>query len=479
MMTSTPRSFRLPPVSAFDRTIGLAILLIIGAIIGVIALGDRVGVTIERAAPLGTAHSTSPIRIQFSDVMQRETVESRFRIEPAVPGTFSWSASTLTFRPTMALRPGSTYTVTLDAGANAQGGRQVLSAYTFSFTVGTPRVAYLYPADGFPQNIWIADPLNPDAAYQLTDSPSGIYDFAVSPDGTQIAFSENNTNGTNDIKVIDLENGALRQLTNCVDAACTSPEWRPDGALIAYTRVDFNSALASQGVGASPARVWLVDPLANPPVTRPLFDELQILGFSQQWSADGTRIAVFDSATAAILVYNLNDGSIIGVPSRAGSSGALSPDGTRLVYPEVTLIESVGTRTSLRAADLLSGEIGYISTPDDPVDDQRAVWSPDGRYLAIARRDETFARTYQIYILEMDGITPVGQARRLTDDPRYANNFFRWDPTGTQLVIQRFPELDETGQPNNLGRPEIWTVDVATGRLTRIVENGFIPRWIP
>lgn len=466
-------------VSAFDRVIALAILLLIGAIVGVIALGDRVGVTVDRAAPLGTAHSTSRIVMQFSDAMQRDTVESRLRIEPDVPGEFAWSANTLIFRPTAAMTPGDTYTVTLDAGASAQGGRLVLSAYTFSFTVGTPRIAYLYPADGFPQNIWVADPLDPQSAYQLTDSPSGIYDFAVSPDGTQIAFSENTTSGTNDIKVIDLETGALTQLTNCVDSACTSPEWRPDGSLIAYARVDFNSALADQGVGASPSRIWLVDPLVSPPVTRPLFNELQILGFGQQWSADGSRIAVFDSATAAILVYNFDDGSIIGVPSRAGSSGALSPEGTRLVYPEVTLIETVGTRTSLRSADLASGEVGFISTPDDPVDDQRAAWSPDGRFLAIARRDELFARTYQIYLVEMDGITPVGEPRRITDDPRYANNFFRWDPTGTQLVIQRFPELDENMQPNNLGRPEIWTVDVASGELTRIAENGFIPRWIP
>jgi len=465
--------------SVFDRTIAAAFVVLVAAIFLVIALGDRVGVTIDRATPLDHARSTSRVVMQFSEPMDRPTVESRFRLDPAVPGEIVWSSNTLIFRPGTVMTPGQAYTVVLDAGAAAQSGRQVLSTHQFSFTVETPRVAYLYPADGFPQNIWIVDPLDPATAHQLTDSPSGIYDFAVSPDGSQIAFAENQTDGTADIKTIDLETGALLQLTNCADAACTSPEWRPDSTLIAYNRVDFNTDMAQRGIGTSPSRVWLLDPNTSPPSTRPLFNELQILGFSPQWSADGSRIAVFDSATAAILVYSLTEGTITGVPTRAGSSGALSPDGLRLIYPEVTVIDGIGTRTALRIADLPTGQVGYLTQPDAAVDDQRAAWSPDGRRVVIARRDETGTRGYQLHLLEVNGITPVGEPRPLTTDPRYANNFFRWDPTGTALLVQRFPELDENMQPNHLGRPEIWTIDATTGEGRLIAHNGFIPRWIP
>ena len=103
--------------------------------------------------------------------------------------------------------------------------------------------------------------------------------------------------------------------------------------------------------------------------------------------------------------------------------------------------------------------------------------SCNGNALAVARRyyDDRYTQGNQIVLMNPDD----GSVRQLTDDARYANAFFTWDPTGSQLVIQRFPELDENGQPNMSGRPEIWTYDVNTGEMAEIAENGFHPRWVP
>lgn len=461
-------------LTRFDLIVIAAIAVLIAGISVTILLGDRVGVTLERVTPLGMARSTNRITLQFSETMNRDTVTERLRFEPELPGTVSWNADTLIFTPEEAMPPGTGYTVTLEAGAQSDSGREVLSEYQFSFTVRTPRIAYLFPADDFPQNVWIVDPLVPDSAEQITFSPTGVYDFAISPDGSSIAFAENNPDGTNDIKLLNFETGALTQLTNCPDSACTTPTWRPDGNTIAYERIDFNSDLAGQ-VGNSPTRVWILDLTVTPPTTRPLFSELQILGFNAQWSADGSRIAVFDASAGTILVYDFNDSTLIGIPSRAGSSGALSPDGRRLVFPETAIIEGSGARTYLRVADLDSSEVIYLSTPDDGTDDRRAQWRPDGEILAVSRRNEAEIRGTQLYLV--DPVT--GAAERLTNDPRYANDFFWWDPTGTQLVIQRFPELDENMQPNNLGRPEIWTLNTETGEMIQAAVNGFVPRWVP
>jgi Tol biopolymer transport system component len=416
-----------------------------------ILLGDRVGVTLNRVAPLGAARSTSPITIQFSEPMDRASASSSLVIDPPLEGNVTWSGSTMVYTPTTAMEPGASYTVTLQQGALSQSGREVLSNYEFAFQVRRPRVAYLYPADDVPQNIWVVDPNDPDSAAQVTFSPSGIYDFAVSPDGSRIAFSERNTNGTNELKMIDLDTGALTQLTNCADSSCTTPVWRPDGTQIAYERIDFNSEL--EGVGQSPTRIWLVDLLAVPATTRPLINQSQVLGYNAQWSADGRKIAMFDSASVSILVYTPAEELFISVPSRAGTSGALSPDGTRLIFPEVPPISEGGSvQQYLRVVNLVENTADFISTPDDPVEDDQVRWSPDGEHIVVARRytDERYTRGHQLVMIDPDN---PGDVQPLTDDPAYANGVFHFDPNGDQLVIQRLRVLNEDNQPDNLARP--------------------------
>ncbi|MEP6986931.1 MAG: hypothetical protein ABI970_15100 [Chloroflexota bacterium] len=108
----------------------------------------------------------------------------------------------------------------------------------------TPHTAYLAPANGAIMNIWVADPTTPSSAHQLTDSLSDIYDYSVSPDGGKIAFTEKNTNAcTMDINLLDMDTGEIKPLTNCADAECKTPVWRPDGQQIAYERIELNTSL--------------------------------------------------------------------------------------------------------------------------------------------------------------------------------------------------------------------------------------------
>lgn len=461
--------------TAFDRAVAIAAAVTLAAIVLVIALGDRVGAQVLRASPVGEGHSTSPIALTFSEPMDRASVEAALRTEPPVVGALFWSNdAALSFLPSEALLPGQTYTVVLGSGARSAGGRAVVAEHRFSFTVAPLRVAYLFPADGTPQNIWLADPATPDSARPITDTRTSILDYDVSPDGSQIAFSEANAVEQNyDIKLLDIETGATRQLTNCLDASCTNPAWHPNGREIAYERVDYNTDLA--GVGQSPSRIWLIDLAASPPVTRPLFNESQILGYSPQWSADGTRIALYDRASQATLVHDRASGRILAVPNTSGAPGALSPDGARLAYPELILIDGGGSRSRMNIIDLESGSTTALTDIDAGQSDQRAQWQPNGAELALARQFPDQVRSSQIALVD----PATGAARWLTDDPRYANAFFWYDPTGRTMLVQRFPELGEDMQPDPLARPEIWTFDIATGQGAMVARNGYLPRWVP
>jgi Tol biopolymer transport system component len=479
-------------VSRFDKMVLLIMALLVAAIGLTVLMGDRVGVTLERFGPLRTARSTSNITLQFSELMNKDTVASRLRVvevQPGIPpdqitesdiivpveGELGWNGKTAIFKPAAALEPGASYMVALASGAESEGGRLVLSEYRYDFQVRRPQIAYLAPANSAPFNIWIADAEDPESARQVTFSPTGINDFSVSPDGTRIAFSEKNTStGTSDIKLLDIETGAIQQITNCVDADCRTPTWRPDGQVIGYERVELNSDFDE--VGVSPTRIWLIDLGMNPPTTRPLFSDTQMLGYGLQWSADGNRITVFDYGSQGILLHQFNPEETTVIPSRYGNSGALSPDGTRVVWPEIILEENQA-RSYLTVVNLETQEMTPLTAPTDPVDDQNAAWSPDGTTLAIGRRylDDRYTRGKQLYLVNPD----TGSAEELLVDPLYQLGSFTWDPNGDQLLLQRFPDPVALDDPENPGLPEVWTIDLATKTLTRIAHNAFYPRWVP
>ncbi|MDX2139477.1 MAG: Ig-like domain-containing protein [Chloroflexota bacterium] len=464
-------------LNAFDQTVVVAAACIAALILGTVLLGDRVGVRIERVSPLGEgARATMPIKIEFSEAMNRDSIGDTLRIVPAIAGEMSWSSSTLIFTPSEPFEPGVSYTVTLTPGARSEANREVIQGVEFSFTIRRPRVAYLSPSDSAPINIWIAEPGVEGSARQLTNSVAGVYNFDVSPDGQYIAYSETSAfSDTEDIRVIDLDTGEIRQVTNCPDSSCTTPIWRPDGQVIAYERVDYNSDL--EGVGISPTRLWLIDVTVVPATTTPLFQDTQVLGYDPQWSGDGSRIALYDRGSQGILIYDFRDDSGISIPTRAGTSGSLSPDGTILLYPEVILQDGQESRSVMQMADLVQNTVVVMPGTDETSSDEWVRWSPDGAQVVVSRNyfDERYTLGSQLMLI--DPFT--GSVTPLTDDPNFDHGFFSWDANGERLVVQRLPLFDPQGNRDNLARPQIWTLNVTTNELVFVADNAFHPRWVP
>ena len=460
----------------FDLVVGLVILGLAAAIGVTLLLGDRVGVQIDAVSPTALASSTTSIALTFSEAMQWETVIERLQYAPALDGTYAWNNKTLRFTPAEPLQSGAEYAVTLVAGAESSGSRAVLEDASFSFRVRPSRVAYLMPADAVPANIWLSEPGVEDSAEQVTFSPTGILNFDVSPDGTTIAFSERSALGTADIKLLDLQTGSIRQVSNCVDSDCNTPVWRPDGSMIAYHRIDLNSDFTDLGV--SPTRVWLIDLTTSPPDNRPLFSDNQILGYSPQWSADSNRVSIYDTRSESIVVYDFTDESIVVVPAKQGGSEvALAPDGQRVVFNQLSYDDTGSMHSVLKMADFQTNTVADLTDPDQPVDDTQSVWHPDGRYLAVARRytDDRATRTRQLFLLD----TETGTAQPLVYDAHYFSSFFAWHPRGDQLVFYRFPEAVDFDEDTPPPRPEVWTYDMPTETLLRVAQNAYFPTWVP
>lgn len=331
------------------------------------------------------------------------------------------------------------------------------------------RLAYLAPSAG-PFNIWEIDPTQPDSARALTQSEVGVYDFGVSADGRYIAYSEERTAGeTADLMLVDRVQNTTHLLVDCASEAafCHSPAWRSDGLLLAYQRREAGDTLSA-------AYLWLLDLSVDPPTTAPLFPEGEVYASDPQWSANGSRIAFYDVASQSVLVYDFAAASeqtrLFALPAGNGSSGTLSRDGRRLIFPELLL--TTPTRSVMKHVDLDAGSQRTLTLEGELTDDRFARWHPDGERVAITRRylDERFTAGDQVYLVEAEG----GEIRPLIYDSAYQHSELTWSPGGSQLAVHRVRLEGRTAT----SMPEIWIYTLADQSLTRVVADGFFPRWI-
>ena len=460
----------------FDAVISIAIGILIAAIALVLLLGDFVGIQIARVAPLELAHSTEAIVIQFTEAMNKDSVTDGFTIEPDVEGEFSWNADTLFFQPDEALHLGETYTVTIDAGIESESKRQLLEDYQFTFSIRQPRIAYLAPSNDTPQNIFVASPENLPEATQVTFSTSSIFDFAVSPDGKQIVYAEYEADSPAiNLHLLTLETGEIQQITSCENATCTTPVWKPDGTAVAYQRIDADDFLPGGGIG--PTYVWVTEFTETSFDNHPIFEDFRLPAYAPQWADNGERIAVFDPNTPGTVVYDFTDGRTYFVPGYNGTMGDLSPDGNQVVYSRRNFDITTESRSYLQLADLRSNESINLTEPDISIVDAEPIWHPNGRDVTFIRRyyDEDSLPGSQLYLLNTDTLN----LSPLSDDLRYSNNNFSWDPTGTLLGTQRFAILDEQGQRSASSLTEVWAYNLVSDEWYQVATNAYLPQWIP
>ena len=64
----------------------------------------------------------SPLTVYFNQAVDRSTVVPAWSLSPAVPGVFSWGASSVTFRPKPGFSPGASYRLTIGAAARSSTG---------------------------------------------------------------------------------------------------------------------------------------------------------------------------------------------------------------------------------------------------------------------------------------------------------------------------------------------------------------------
>ncbi|MBI3763791.1 MAG: PD40 domain-containing protein [Chloroflexi bacterium] len=317
-----------------------------------------------------------------------------------------------------------------------------------------PRIVYLSPP-GAGANLRIAN-LDGSDPLQLTDVSTGVWDFAVSPDSTMIAYSALNMAGGADVWVMDVEARKSRIVAECGKEACLAPQWSPDG-----TRIAFERRPALPGSGPADSRVWIADLAKGETV--PLFADAGLKGHTPRWSFDGQYLSYYDLNQRGILFYNFASGQSRLIPTEHDSNGEWSPVAPVIVYHDLFIQgETVGTH--LFFSDLSAPPLDLSGT--EQTQDFSPAWSPDGKQIAFVRN---LGGT--VYQLRVTGTSADSHSQVLLQDTEASLSSLDWSPRGDALILQRYNVLTGEG-------PSVVRLDLASGKVTKVIELGTQPAWL-
>jgi Tol biopolymer transport system component len=465
------------------------LVLTLGIIIGIVLILVISAPRVEEFNPppgSDNVSSMSRISMRFSRPMNTLTVESRLQIDPAQSGKSYWDGQTYTFEPNDPWPANSTVNVTLSSGSLGANRLPMIGQRSWTFSVGLPSLVYLWPGEGKSDLYQIA--LEPESEpKQLTESELGILDYSVGQDGSLLVYSANRLDGGTELHAYDLISSDDRVLLTCdAEAPCSAPALSPDGTWLAFEQVEYRLGLAGRLVPSSTS-VWLMS-------TMSATDAFQIsapehTATNPNWSPTGWLVYFDDRLKALALVNpgeNLDPVPFNYIPTSLGIVGSWSPDGTRLVYPDIIfpeedeLDEGVSRGESsplyyshLYMVDITTGRTLDISPGGDwMVEDASPSFSPDGTWVAFTRKfldPERWSPGRQVWLMNAE----TSEIKPLSDEPGATFSSLAWSPESKHLAFMR-KHLADLSRPS-----EIWLVDVISGEASMVVEGAFLPGWLP
>jgi Tol biopolymer transport system component len=283
----------------------------------------------------------------------------------------------------------------------------------------------------------------------------------ISPDRSRVAVVKADLgNESADLFVLDVATGASTRLTTSARTEFVmAPVWSPDGSRIAYVTI----RTGQEGIYARPSNGQGSEELLykNPGAFLNLSD----------WSSDGRFLSYIqiDKANRAEVFVRPVDPAAAGGPWQV-SEGSFGPafwrrDGRELYYlarDQSVMVAAVSTSPTFSFS-----KPTVLFRQESKVPDRLAYVSADGeRFLALPPARGPQLQQITIFNRQGEVVQKVGEPG-LYSGPSFS-------PDGARLLVTR----------NDLqsGQADLWTIDLATGKQTRLTNDTrpkVNPLWSP
>lgn len=457
--------------SRFDAivwSVATVALLLVGTLVWG---ASRVSLEVIEQLPMPettAVSSYSQIRVTF-DTPLVSLPPTAVQLQPAVTGQSRIDGRTLIFEPDQPLTVGTTYQVTIAQGITGDNGRSLNQPLSWQFQTAPSRVLYVEIGTDQPDKLFVADPSGQTEPILLLQSETTLIDYAVSPDGSRIAYTilgqDQSLAGYSDLWLMHANGFGAKKVLACPDASCSRPVWMPDGRRLLYERREIPFAGAPPG---NP-RLWWLD--LDSGETVPLFQDNQLLGLFVTVSPDGRWLSFVSPTDQGIQLYNLEDGRGLLIPNRMGTAVSWSPDSQQVVMADI-VTEGQNWSIVLLAVDVETGQSSTLSQGDVAgfeVDDSTPIWSPVGQQIAFGRKEARTAMGRQLWLMDSDGTAVLP----LTGETDLHHTNYSWSPDGRYLLYQRYNLTELYAQPS------VWLIDTETGQSNLVADPAFQPAWLP
>ena len=388
--------------------------------------------------------TAAPIRITFDHAVDRASVESRFRLEPAINGTVRWTSPRHLVFEHSTLQASTTYEVVLESGYKDIAGNTYSLRHHWAFvTEKPPALTGSNPAD----NETKVDPaayfsldftreMNPASLRSaLAFSPSMSFNVRLDQaDGRRVIVAPSQLLQPNTTYAIAINTNALdvngNQLGREQVVHFTTGAPRPLRHWLTF---------ATDNAGGAPAGLWIVNETGFP---RELFHEGAVHAFS--WSPAGDRLLIQGDGETWM---ELTPSSGIVLLGFKGTWAAALGSGLGYVY-----LDDAGTLHRWSGTDeVISTDVAQVAV------------APNGLRIAFAHgavgANEVWAYDVGLrarYVLVVDS-SPVSS--------------ISWAPSGNRVAYLRNESPLSSLRVRNLTGAAT-TTTVATGDLG-------VPAWLP
>ena len=266
-------------------------------------------------------------------------------------------------------------------------------------------------------------------AKRITDHPYRDFDIDWSPDGKKLAFVSER-DGNREVYIVDIRTRELKRLTNTPDAAESNPKWSPTGNYVAFIRGPFGRQLCWVDVNTGEEKVVVEGPLIG----------------EFTWSPDGRWICLNrrDPANnvADLYIVPWNGGEPVNVTRMPYWNGSIvwTKDGKNIVF------------RSNRTDNNVDIYVLPLERPKEKLDEEEgeSEKKPQERKEGEKKLPE----------VKIDFTDIHKRIRRLTATV-FNEGSFAVSPDSKTVVFVATP----------VDQPEIWSVPLEGGSLTRLASG--------